>query len=295
MSTRPVLVGPLIHLGTLAPFRLLSHQQLGAIALETDEVVYAADSWIFAKGDSVRAMSMILDGFAEVVQPDGITTITAGTLVGFPDILTSRPVNYGVRARGEVVALRLGTDELRDLCEHNYAILSALLTHLSEQVGENPVALRSVSAGSPDPRATPLADGELDRVDRILALHRAPAFPSESMDALAELAGHVEQVDLAPGGELWERDARADQFAVVCRGAMDLETASGDVMAIDAGGVVGLPETLSGGTYRFTARARGAATVLTVDLDPFMDVVEDHFEMGYSILGWLAGHLIAGR
>ena len=292
MRTRPVLVGPLIHLGTLPLFRTLSHQQLSAIAFETEEVVYEADSWIFARGEPVRAMSMLLDGFADTVRPDGVRLVAPGTLVGFPDILVQRPATYGVRARGDVVALRLATDELRDLCEHNYGILSALLSHLCDRIAHDREARHRVVQGARPGSAPPLPAGPLDRVGRILAMHRSPAFPSESMDAIAELAGHVHQIDLADGEVLWAAAERADRFAVVCRGSIELDESGLESVTVGPGAVPGLPEALGAGDFLATARAVGDSAVLAIDVDPFTDVLEDHFEMGFSLLGWLAGHLI---
>jgi CRP-like cAMP-binding protein len=293
VNHRPLLVRPLIHLGTLDPFRALSTQQLGAIAMETEEVVFEADTWLFTKGEPVRAMCMILDGLVERVHTRGTTTVGAGGLVGFPEVLATGLATHGVRARGDVIALRLATDELRDLCEHNYAILASLLTHVAASVSSDLGALTRVVAGSRT-EFPPLPSGVLDRVGRMVALHRAPAFPSGSMDALSELAGHLRQVSLEPGEVLWEPGDPADQFALVSRGSLELSREGAPDIRVTQGGVPGLAETLADGRYAHRARTLDGATVLAVDSDPFMDVVEDHFEMGFSLLGWLARQLTTG-
>jgi CRP-like cAMP-binding protein len=126
----------------------------------------------------------------------------------------------------------------------------------------------------------------------MLALHRAPAFPDESMDALAELAGHVQQVSLEEGDVLWNAGARAEGFWVVCSGAVELTWAPATRLTVGPGGVPGLVETLADRDFACEARAIERTTLLSVAIDPFMDLIEDHFELASSLLGWLARPLI---
>lgn len=291
MSGQPLLVGPVIHLGTLEPFHTLSHAQLAAIALEADEVVYQEESWLVRPGDPVRAMHVLVDGFAHVVGEDRPHRLGPGATVGFPDLLVPRPSRTGTRADTDIVALSIDMDSLRTLCEHDFAILAALLTHLAERATQDPRAAARIVAGSDRPWA-PLPEGRLDRVRRMLALHRVPAFPAHSMDALAELAGHVSQLTAAEDQDLWAAGRRADGFWIVCSGSIEVTGPERSTVTVGPGGLVGFVETLAGQRYVGRARARAPATVLAVGVDPFFDVLEDHFELGFSLLAYLAAHLV---
>lgn len=292
MTARPLMVGPMIHLGTLAPFRQVSYAQLTLIAAECEEVVYGEDGWLSRRGETIDAMHMILDGYVNVVGAHQQALLGPGSLIGFPDVLVPEPARLGVRADTDVLALRLETDALRDLCEHDFSILASLLSYLAERVTDDAEALPHVVAGSGDP-IDAASDPSFDRVARMLALHRAPAFPAESMDALAELAGHVDVVHLGDRAELWSPGRVADGFWVVAEGSVHVSTADGIAYSVWSGGVPGLPETLAGRAYASRARAAAPTTLLSVGIDPFMDVLEDHFELAYSLLGWLATHLVA--
>ena len=134
--SRPFLVGPMIHLGTLAPFRDLGHAQIASIAFEADEVVFERDRWIVQAGEVVEAMHVLVDGYAERTDRPSDELLGPGSLVGFPDMLVAEPARGGVRADTEIVALRVDTDALRELCESDFSILAGLLTYLATRVVE---------------------------------------------------------------------------------------------------------------------------------------------------------------
>jgi len=294
--SQPFLVGPMIHLATLPLFRELNHAQVASIAFEADEVVFEPERWIVQAGEVVEAMYVIVDGYAKV--GGGVEPLGPGSMVGFPDILVPGPARSGVRADTEVVALRIETDALRELCESDFSVLTGLMTFLATKVVETGVGAgpRGGSEEAPIGRMSPrepIGEGEtLDRVDRMLALHRVAVLPTDSMDALAELAGHVHEAALEPGEELWSGDGPADVFWVVVSGALEWLGAGDRGGPIGPGGVVGFAETLAGVPYTGRASATALSVLLEVDIDPFVDLIEDHFELGFSLLSSLAGRLL---
>ncbi|MDX1494623.1 MAG: cyclic nucleotide-binding domain-containing protein [Longimicrobiales bacterium] len=287
MSGRPDAVGPLIHLRTLSPFHHLSPAQVSLLTQEAEEVAHAAGSWLVPPGEAPSGIYMLLDGYARVVREEEDRIFEPWSLLGYPDVLIPGKTGRGIRAETDVFALRLGTDDLRDLCERHFAILATLLSNMADEVLARPSARSAALVGAGD--VGPLPFGEsLDRVGRMVALQRAPVLPQESMDALAELSGRVDRVDLAPGEALWSPTAAADGFFVVCTGAVDLGEDDGSSVRAGLGSAPGFLETLCGQPYRTTAEAAEDATLLRVGIDPFMDVAEDHFELGYAILGRMA-------
>lgn len=292
MSTPPMSVGPLIHLRTLEPFRTLSPAQLTLLTHEAEEVGFAADSWLVPPDDSIDAMFMVIDGFVRLVEDGKSRTLGPWSLVGYPEVLVRDTAELGIRAETDVVALRLETDALRELCERNFGILSALLDDMGDRLAADVGRLeRSISAAGA-PIQGPY-QGPLDRVGRMVALQRARLLPRESMDALAELADRVDRIELGAGDPLHERDAPATEFHVVCTGALELRAPGRPPLSVGVGATPGLPETLGSVGYVHEVVASRDSTVLRVALDPFMDVLEDHFELGYSILGLLGEDVVA--
>jgi len=284
-------VGPLIHLRTLEPFRTLSPAQLTLLTLEAEEVGFTADSWLVRPDDTIDSMFMVVDGFVRLVAGGRSRTVGPWSLVGYPELLLRDSAGLGIHAETDVVAIRLETDALRELCERNFGILSALLGDMGDRLAAHVDRLeRSISAEGAPIRGP--YQGPLDRVGRMVALQRARLLPSESMDALAELADRVDSIELLAGDRLHEMGATATDFHVVCAGAVELRAPGRPVLLLGAGATPGLPETLGSVGYVHEVVASGDGTVLRVALDPFMDVLEDHFELGYSILGLLAEDVV---
>ncbi|MDH3284155.1 MAG: cyclic nucleotide-binding domain-containing protein [Acidobacteriota bacterium] len=291
MSTRPLYVGPFLHLRTLPPFAGLSPAQLRELAYEAQEVMLPRGTALVEQGEPCGAMYLIVDGFVDVEQDE---PVGPGGVVGFLDVLTSDPGLAGAVASTDVVALRVESDALRDVCEQSFAVLGAILMHVADLVADDREAqLRSIAGrGAAElPAGTPL-----DRVGRITAFHRAPAFPTRHMDALAELAGHVVERHLAPGESLWEVGEEALAFYLITSGAVDLtDPRTGATVQFGAGAAPGLVETLAGRQRSYLAVGARPVVMLRVDVEPFMDVIEDHFEMAFGLLGWLARNLIESR
>jgi CRP-like cAMP-binding protein len=212
-------------------------------------------------------------------------------VVGFLDAIAPSPAPTGAQAETDVVAFRLETDAIRDVCEQNFAVLSGLLRYVADRTLDDRHALLRSIVG----RTTRGLSGDrpLDRVGRIVALHRSPAFPSHSMDALAELAGHLDEVRMAAGGALWRPGDAADGFFLVCSG--DIRLGGGPWRVGDQlgpGAVPGIVATLAGRAYEYEAVASEPSLLLRVRAEPFFDVIEDHFEMAFEMLGRMACNLL---
>lgn len=294
MTTRIDAVGPLVHLRTLPPFRNLSPSQIGLLTAEASEVGLAAGGWLVPPGEPASGIYMLLDGYLRVRGRDKDRVLEPWSLVGYPDVLDPDLASPGVRAETDVVALRLETDDLRNLCERHFAILAALMANMASEIATNRAASVRALAGAGDVGPLPF-DGALDRLGRMVALQRSPVLPRESMDALAELAGRVERVELETGEALWSPDASAEGFFVVCTGSLVLRRAGEEELRAGVGSAPGFAETLSGQPYGWTAEAAETTTLLRVGIDPFMDVAEDHFELGYAVLGRMARWVLEGE
>lgn len=284
----PLYVGPFIHLRTLPAFAGLSNEQLRDLAYEAQEILVPRGGPLIKRGEAVSAMHLIVDGFVDAGH-DGM--VGPGGVVGFLDALASTRAPMGAVADSDVVAFRLETDALREVCEQNFPVLGALLGHIADRALDQRHALmRSIVGRTTRGMAI---DRPLDRVGRIVALHRSPTFPSHSMDALAELAGHLDEVRMQAGDPLWQPGDDADGFYLVCSGGVRLGGGpwrAGDQLG--PGAVPGIVATLAGRTYEYEAVASEASVLLHVRAEPFMDVMEDHFEMAYELLGRMARNVL---
>lgn len=288
MSSRNLLVGPLLHLRTLHAFEGLSPRHLTALAQEVDEVYVERGTVLLSPSQPAQGLHVVVDGLVSLRREGIEAPAGPGASVGFLELLAQGPSGTDARTQVDTVALRLDGDGLREVCERHFAILDALLANVARRAAEIPSALHAVVAGDPGAWTTPLAS-PLDRVARLRALHRAPAFPSASMDALSEMASHMKEVRLEAGEALWEVGTPADAFLVLCEGTVRYTSQRGDwSVDVGPGGVPGLPATLARGRRSMEARARTPVVALRMESEPFLDVLEDHFEMAFELLGRLA-------
>lgn len=288
--SQPLYVGPLLHLRTLPALAELTPRQLYDLAYECEEVVVERGAELVRAGDTPDAMYLIVDGFASagadrvVVGPGGV--------VGFFEVLAARAADSGAVATTEIVALRIEGDALRDVCEMNFPLLSALLTYVTGRVADDPEALGRVMSGRVGAALSAPGTG---RVGRILALQRAPALRGRHVDALAELAGAGPAVVVPAGDDLPVGTIPADRLFVVASGAVSVgERSEGADMVLGAGATLGLVEVLSGRACDWSAVAVEDSVLLQLEAGQFLDVIEDHFEMAFDLLSWLTRQLIAG-
>lgn len=134
----------------------------------------------------------------------------------------------------------------------------------------------------------------LDLVERIRALHRCPSLPQRSMDALAELARHVREVSGSAGTRLWSVGDPSSDFLLVHSGRLARYGPRGLLGATAGpGDMAGELEALAGLPRRWDLRTETTCVGLRIPVEPFLDVMEDHFDMGLEYASILARRLMA--
>jgi CRP-like cAMP-binding protein len=291
VTDRTMHVGPLLHLGTTRGFERLTQRLLAVLAAEAEEVVVPRGESLMSPREPAQSVYVVVDGRVEVVEHGHRVVAGPGEAVGLLEVLAREAAGGEARAEVDTVALRLDGDILREAQERHFGILSGFLEEVASRLVRSPAATLAAVRGAEGQE--PLGP-QLDRVRRLLALHRSPAFPSASMDALAELADHMREVRLAPGEHLWTVGEPSTFFHVVCAGTIRyVGPGWSDAPLIGPGGVPGMPATLAGTTRTLEALATTDTTALVLGHEAFLDVLEDHFDMASGILARLAGVLLA--
>lgn len=289
--SRPGLGAPAtVHLRSLPAFEALGSQHLEGLAEGAHEVVVPRGRPLLRRGQGAEALHLILDGLVEAGED---MVVGPGGLVGFLEVLAGAASALDAVTETDVIALRIDAEPLRRACERSFPVLAGLLADVAGRVLEERHPLLRSIVGRGARGVHPDGEGPLDRVARMVALHRSPVFRSESMDALAELSGHLEEWRLERGDALWQVGEPAFGFYVVASG--DVHLGGGPWRAGDhlgPGSVPGLIGTLSGRRYEYSAFASEPSVLLHVRAQPFMDVLEDHFELAWEMLGRLARNLL---
>lgn len=308
MATRPLFFGPLLYFRTVPALEKLSSTLLGAIAQHAEEAFFPSGSPLLRPENPLEAFFVIVEGTVSVTEPDGREeTLGPGQAVGFLHLLARSEEGLDARATWDTVTLRVDWDAHLDACERYFPILEAHMDYLARrcQMESARVRIGAPSLGSPSETAERERHGaeggrvqaalppSLNLAQKLLALHRSRAFPSASMDALAELARHLEEVRYPAGTPCWSHGDDSGAFLMVVTGELILEGPGGGWLEVfGPGEEAGRFEALAGLPREGSLRANVDTVALRLALDPLLDILEDHSTMAVEFTAGLARELI---
>jgi len=189
--------------------------------------------------------------------------------------------------------LELDWDAQLDICEQYFTILLQYIRYLCER------CITQLSLQSSNPPASWIPNvGRIDRslniVERALAFRHSPVFATCSADALWELTKHVSERTFAAGETIWDLGDPAYSFLLTVDGVVRCANSS-DSRRVESYRTLGMLEAMSTQTRWYQATAVTPTTVLSVDDDSFLDILEDHFDMAIEYTAAMARRLLASR
>lgn len=291
-----LFVGPLervLLLRTLPILDGLGPVQLAAIAQHAQERFFEPHALLRTPEQAAGAIYLIVQGEVEVKREDGgVRKLGPGDAVGFVEMLSRTRRSLEARAVVHTIVLELDWDAQLDVCEEHFPVVMQYIGYLAGRTIE---ALRKQLGAAANP---PLASkskgfkGNLNLVERVLVLSRSRDLSTGSLDALAELAHHVLDAQWAAGEPIWALDEPAAHFMLLTRGAVQCTTRSGEAFAYQTGEAVGMHEALQQSRRWYAAQSKTKTAALRIDLEPFVDILEDHFDLSLDFMAVLAANLI---
>jgi CRP-like cAMP-binding protein len=144
------------------------------------------------------------------------------------------------------------------------------------------------------PRVLERPDRELDLVERIFFLRQAPPFARSSINALAELSRALTEVRFDPGTVLWSEGYSARGVFLVVKGLVRAASPRfGFEMMVGSGQPLGIVEAFAQIPRWYEATVVEPTVVLTGDVETFVDVLEDNFEMAMDYLAVVARWMLS--
>lgn len=292
---RALFVGPLdrvLLLRTVPMLEELGPIQLAAIAQHARERFLTRGTSLRLGRDAAETIHLVVDGELEMTRSDGTSrTLARGDAVGFLEMLSRSELALEVRAISDTTTLELDWDAQIDVCEEHFAVVMQYVAHLSGRIldalGERPAA----SQGPVQLLESQRFSAALNLIERTLVLSGSGALSSGCLDALSELAHHVKEVRSGGGHELWAIDDPADHFLLIAAGCIRCGPAAG-AFEHRAGTVVGLYESLCRRPRWHGARSESGTIALRIEIEPFIDILEDHFDLALDLLAALARELM---
>jgi CRP-like cAMP-binding protein len=250
------------------------------------EVTFEKGTIIYAAGTLADEIFFIVHGRVGLSKPGGVEhEFGPGSVVGILDVEQGRARARSAVALSDVEALVLRAEDrlelLEDSFEHTRAVIrlsAARIDGLARDQNLEPVAGESSRPHRP-----------LLLIERVFTLRDTAAFRKASIQSLVRLAPAADELRLSAGETLFEVGAARGVLYVVVAGQIDVQGSDapvharfGEASLLAAGAAFG--DALS----RMRAWAVTDAVLLRIREEDFYDVMEDHFELARSVLGYLS-------
>ena len=123
-------------------FTKLDPSKLKLLAFTSQSLDFEDGEILFKAGDAADCAYVIMQGEAEILSETDVGEIVAGVLgkndlIGEMAILTKAPRSATIRARGGLVALRIGDDMFLKLLAENSEVALDVMRQLSEKLARS--------------------------------------------------------------------------------------------------------------------------------------------------------------
>jgi CRP-like cAMP-binding protein len=254
------------------------------------EVFFDAGAVLYEEGSAADDLFFIMQGTV-ALRREGTPDLVFGpnSVVGIIDADLDRPHARQAVALTDVEALALRTEDRFEVLEDNFEQTRALILFTAERVHELVLSSSAEDSGElPDP-GPELGAEPLPLVERVLLLHDSAAFKRAGIQALVSLSPVADEFRIQAGDTLFRAGEVTGVFFVVARGAIELEHENTKRRRrFGPGAIVGGSAAFGDVERLYTARALGDSVLLRLREEAFFDVMEDHFDLARSVLGYIA-------
>jgi len=125
-----------------------------------------------------------------------------------------------------------------------------------------------------------------------LFLRRGGSFQQQNMDALIQLAMQMQEVHLDAGKTLWEHGDMAGFSYILVQGTVRCTLENGTHFRAGPGYPLGNLESQALAPRWYEAVTETPVVAFMAQIDAFIDILEDHFNMALDFLAALARNLI---
>lgn len=270
--------------GAIAPF----------LADLATEMTFASSAVVCRAGEPLHHIYIVVRGALELTGAGAApTTLEDEGAIGLLDVLLQRPRSHTVTALTEVQVLRLVADQYLDFLEEHFEFLTTLM--LGAAADLHALSLSLAPDGgfpllvTPTPGAAHALPEPTNLAQRLGVLRDAPAFRGANMQALVRIAGLSREHRLDEGETLFRPGEAAGKLFIVARGIIEATREQPRLVArFGRGDLVSGYGAFGPAEYDHTATALSPAIALSFGEEALFDVMEEHFELGRSVLAAIA-------
>jgi CRP-like cAMP-binding protein len=269
---------------------------LALIAEYLGERTFAPGEVLHTEDEPLAALHFVAEG-SVLLQRKGrmVARAVRGAELGGLEMVARSPARYTAVAETETLALELTAEANAEMLDDHFGIFHSVLRQTCREIIDfhrhMPIEAPTVL---PPPLPATVPQRELDLVERIFFLRQAPPFARSSINALAELSRAVAEVHFDPGTVLWSEGYSSRGIFLVVSGLVQAASPRfGFEMRVGAGQPLGILEAFAQIPRWYEATVVEPTVVLTGDVESFVDVMEDNFEMAMDYLAVVARWLLS--
>lgn len=288
------LVGRLLALKRLPLVATLPTSELTLVAERTRERLFPKGSALLRAGEPVDAIYFVVDGRIHLKRR-GLPLGHAGpgAAVGGLGVLARDSEGVEAVAESDTLVLELDVDTMFEIFDDRFVILHHVIKEICRDLIDG---LSRLPAGKlPDPPKIDLGSlptSNLDLVERIMVLRRAPVFAESSINALAGLSRAMAEVAFEPGVTLWREGEVSGSMFLILSGSAQCTLGNGVRFSAGPGFGLGGDESIGERPRWYHAIIESKLVALHVHKDELIDVFEDNTEMAISYLAAISRSLL---
>jgi len=276
----PMLLRRMLALRQFPIFATAELAELAMVAENVVEATFRAGSIVAPAAARMSGLHLVLAGRIEADLPWGPRQI-----FGALEVFAGREPATAAVAAAETRTLYLPAGDLAELLEDNYGVLLSVVRAFAARV-------LAVTSPVTRPVTMPGAAASLGLVERLIVLRQQAPFAGARLQGLAMLAHASEEVSWAPGAVISRAGEPASGSLLVVDGTLRARLRDGTSHELGAGQTIGALETLAGVGYAATIEAITPVRVLRSGATAMFDMLEDHPDVGISIIGGFARTLL---
>ena len=260
------------------------------ISLFEEEEVEAGRR-VFEAGEPIEFIYFMREGKLRVTREGKAPWTYEGRwVIGPADALLERPYRRTGEALTDLSMLKLRVDDWIDLLEDSFELSRAAVTNAVRGVA----ALESrIWAAEKEPRGRavltpPHERGPLSFVDRLATFAEIRLLRGAGVQVLTDVVGLVEERTFPAGATLWERGELPGRVFFVIEGEVIADRVDPALTVRFGPGSVVAGAAAMGDPSPWEPRAVTETRTLSLHLEDWFDLMEEHLDLVRSALGGLA-------
>jgi CRP-like cAMP-binding protein len=272
----------------------LDDEGLIGLAEHARSVSYREGDIITRAGEPARAIHVLVEGEMQLFQNERqVGVLKAGAAFGAFHVLARVPSVHAV-ASEFTRTIEVPAAAFETLLDENYSLLRSLLTIAGS------AALAARGNLPVDPKAIRVIDeGEFyerprSLVEQLIRI-RSGSFAGMNVEALIDLARHMQEFRLPAGQLIWSAGDIADHSLHINYGRVRCTAPDGQHVLIGSDFTLGVLDVWGPRRRAYSVVSETPVILARVDFEHFLTLLESHVEVGLEILRGFARAIFESR